>query len=90
MLYNSHFARKLLRAIRGFIAKLIIVENQFSPVSNPDRRDTLILFNVVCGTHQRQQASCCGGGYVGSWCSFIVSKVIRPLGHALFNHKCDQ
>ncbi|SAD21044.1 Uncharacterised protein [Enterobacter cloacae] len=59
MLYNSHFARKL-RAIPGFIAKLIIVENQFSPVSNPDRRDTLSFFNVVCGSHQRQQqASCC-------------------------------
>lgn len=46
MLYNSHFARKL-RAIPCFIAKLIIVENQFSPVSNPDRRDTLS-FSMLC------------------------------------------
>ena len=59
MLYNSHFAREL-RAIPGFVAKLIIVENQFSPVSNADWRYTLSFFNVVSGSPQgQQQAGCC-------------------------------
>jgi hypothetical protein len=58
MLYNSHFAREL-RAIPGFVAKLIIVENQFSPVSNPDWRHTLSVFKVVCASPQGQEQACC-------------------------------
>jgi len=54
MLQHSHFSRQL-RAVPVFVAKLIFIQHQFAFVVNTHRWDALVLFEVMCRGHQRQQ-----------------------------------